>query len=70
MLFCLEDYCCVVCECLEYNMVRLERRKGFFFSMIILGVVVSGIMYYYICDYWGFEVKVRFVLNKVYLFIE
>ena len=40
-------------------MVRVERRKGLLFSVIILGAVVSGSVYFYLRDNWNLEAKVR-----------
>ena len=39
-------------------MVRVERRKGVLFSVILLGTAVSGYMYYYIRDHWNLEARV------------
>ncbi|CAH3179043.1 unnamed protein product [Porites lobata] len=38
-------------------MVQLERRRGLLFSVIILGAIVSGSVYYYVRDYWNIEAK-------------
>lgn len=40
-------------------MVQLERRRGLLFSVIILGAIVSGSVYYYVRDYWNIEAKVK-----------
>ncbi|CAH3018918.1 unnamed protein product, partial [Porites evermanni] len=42
---------------LNHIMVQLERRRGLLFSVIILGAIVSGSVYYYVRDYWNIEAK-------------
>ena len=44
---------------LNHTMVQLERRRGLLFSVIILGAIVSGSVYYYVRDYWNIEAKVK-----------
>ena len=48
-------------------MVQIERRRGLLFSVIILGAVVSGSVYYYIRDYWNIEAKVGFRFRNLSL---